>query len=110
MMKTAAPEIRLFEWINMGTCAGHPHNLTEDMFDKAFPPEEWERKVWNTGVLRDFGGTATNNYIALHLVKKTLVSKLAAVLPSKEDLKKLDEAGAEVRKAIMDEVDEKMKE
>lgn len=68
-MSTAAKMVRIFEWINMGVCSGHPNNLTEDMFN-IFRTSTWIQHIWNTGVLRDFGGTVSNNYIAIHVEKK----------------------------------------
>ena len=61
---------RVFEWIDLGVCPGHPWNLTEDMFWKVFGGDDFERPIWNVGCLRDFGGTATNKYLALVAVKK----------------------------------------
>lgn len=66
---SAAKTIRIFEWINMGVCAGHLHNLTEDTF-KIFKTPQWTRHIWNTGFLTDFGGTVNNNYIAIHVEKR----------------------------------------
>jgi glycosyltransferase involved in cell wall biosynthesis/SAM-dependent methyltransferase len=110
MMKFGARSIRLFEWINMGTCPGHPHNLTEDLFERAFMKDHWERVIWNTGVLHDFGGTVTNNYIAIHVVKKPPMPKLTATLPSGETVKELEKAGEAVQKEIMNAVNEKLKQ
>jgi len=62
--------VRIFEWIDLGVCEGHPHNLTEAMFWQHFGGDDYERLVWNTGTLRDFGGTVTNKYIAIHAVCK----------------------------------------
>jgi len=67
--------VRLFEWIDLGVCPGHPHNLTEKMFLEAFPEEYWTRHVWNTGTLRGFGGTVTNKYLALHIERKYDIGK-----------------------------------
>ena len=61
---------RVFEWIDLGVCPGHPWNLTEDMFWKVFGGDDFERPIWNVGSLRDFGGTATNKYLAFVAVKK----------------------------------------
>lgn len=69
-MAEMGSEIRLFEWIDLGICPGHIQVLTEKQFDTAFPHDKWERKVWNVGWLRGFGGTVEDKYIALHLVKK----------------------------------------
>jgi hypothetical protein len=57
--------VRIFEWIDLGVCPGHPHNLTEQLFLDAFPENMWTRRIWNTGTLRGFGGTVTNKYLAL---------------------------------------------
>lgn len=57
--------VRIFEWVDLGVCPGHPHNLTEEMFLEAFPKDQWTRLIWNVGCLRDFGGTVTNKYIAI---------------------------------------------
>lgn len=61
---------RVFEWIDLGICPGHPWNLTEEMFWKVFGGDDFERPIWNVGSLRDFGGTATNKYLAFVAVKK----------------------------------------
>jgi glycosyltransferase involved in cell wall biosynthesis len=63
-------QVRIFEWIDLGVCPGHPQNLTEEMFWKHFGTKGWERPIWNTGTLRDFGGTVTNKYIAIHAIRK----------------------------------------
>ncbi len=55
--------IRIFEWIDLPPCPGHPQTLTQDMFEKALAG--WTREIWNTGCLHGFGGTTTNRYIAL---------------------------------------------
>ena len=65
-----ASTVRLFEWINLGKCPGHPHTLTENMFLSKFPETEWVHHIWNTGVLRGFGGTVTNNYLSFHVTRK----------------------------------------
>jgi glycosyltransferase involved in cell wall biosynthesis len=62
--------VRAFEWIDLGVCPGHPQNLTEDMFWKVFGGDDFERPIWNVGALRDFGGTATNKYLAFVAIKK----------------------------------------
>jgi SAM-dependent methyltransferase len=69
-MTKIAPVVRLFEWVDLGKCPGHPHTLTEEMFLKRFPEKEWTHKIWNPGILRGFGGTATNKYLALHVIRK----------------------------------------
>jgi len=65
-----APTVRIFEWVDLGKCPGHPHTLTEEMFLKRFPEKEWTHKIWNPGILRGFGGTATNKYLAVWAEKK----------------------------------------
>jgi hypothetical protein len=62
--------VRLFEWIDTGVHPGHPQNLTEDMFVKAFPTSDWEIQIWNTGVVRDVGGSAEGKYCALYITKR----------------------------------------
>ncbi len=69
-MNVVAKEIRLFEWIDLKPCPGHPQILTYDMFISAFPSTKWDYKICNTGTLHGFGGTALDKYIALHLIKK----------------------------------------
>jgi glycosyltransferase involved in cell wall biosynthesis/SAM-dependent methyltransferase len=61
---------RIFEWIDLGVCPGHPQNLTETMFWNVFGGDGFRRPIWNVGALRDFGGTATNKYLALVAVKQ----------------------------------------
>lgn len=61
--------VRIFEWIDLGVCPGHPQNLTEDLFWRHFGSNEWQRVIWNVGTLRDFGGTAINKYIAIYAVR-----------------------------------------
>lgn len=63
--------VRIFEWIDLGVCPGHPQNLTEQMFLTHFGGDDYERPIWNTGNLKDFGGTATNKYIAIHAIRKS---------------------------------------
>lgn len=63
-------EVRIFEWIDLGVCPGHPQVLTEEMFWQHFGGPEWERPIWNVGNLRDFGGTVTNKYLAIHAIAK----------------------------------------
>jgi glycosyltransferase involved in cell wall biosynthesis len=74
-----AKVVRIFEWVDLGICPGHPQNLTEDMFWQHFGTDDYERPIWNVGCLRDFGGTVTNKYIAIHAIKKspTLVARAA---------------------------------
>lgn len=67
---TVGQVVRIFEWIDLGVCPGHPQNLTEDLFWRHFGSDGWERLIWNVGTLRDFGGTHTNKYIAIHAVRK----------------------------------------
>ena len=62
--------VRIFEWIDLGVCDGHPQNLTEDMFHQHFDGPEWDRQIWNVGFLRSFGGTLTDKYIAIVAVRK----------------------------------------
>jgi glycosyltransferase involved in cell wall biosynthesis/SAM-dependent methyltransferase len=62
--------MRIFEWIDLGICPGHPQNLTENMFDQHFPIAEWDRQTWNVGFLRGFGGTATEKYLAIIAVRR----------------------------------------
>lgn len=66
----AGSVIRVFEWIDLGICPGHPQNLTEELFDGHFPNAEWDRQIWNVGFLRGFGGTMTEKYIAIVAVRK----------------------------------------
>jgi 2-polyprenyl-3-methyl-5-hydroxy-6-metoxy-1,4-benzoquinol methylase len=71
--KTArmAHTVRIFEWIDLGVCPGHPQNLTETLFEKHFPDTDWEKPIWNVGFLRQFGGTASDKYIAIHAIRKS---------------------------------------
>ena len=62
--------VRIFEWIDLGVCPGHPQNLTEKMFSDVFTDELFERPIWNIGFLNGFGGTVTEKYIAIHAVRK----------------------------------------
>jgi glycosyltransferase involved in cell wall biosynthesis/SAM-dependent methyltransferase len=64
-IKKVTKAIRLFEWLDLPPCPGHPQTLTEALFDEAF--KVWHRPIWNTGTLSGFGGTTTNRYIALHV-------------------------------------------
>jgi glycosyltransferase involved in cell wall biosynthesis/SAM-dependent methyltransferase len=59
-----AKVVRIFEWLDLPPCPGHPQTLTEGLFDIAF--KGWRRHIWNTGTLAGFGGTVTNRYIAIH--------------------------------------------
>lgn len=61
---------RIFEWIDLGICPGHPQNLTEEMFAQHFGGADFDRPTWNVGFLRGFGGTATDKYIAIVAVRK----------------------------------------
>jgi len=62
--------VRIFEWIDLGVCPGHPQNLTEAMFAEVFGGDDFEKHIWNVGFLRDFGGSFENKYIAIHAVRK----------------------------------------
>jgi glycosyltransferase involved in cell wall biosynthesis/SAM-dependent methyltransferase len=62
--------VRIFEWVDLGVCPGHPQNLTESMFLRVFGGPDWERHIWNIGELRDFGGTVTNKYLAIHATRR----------------------------------------
>lgn len=62
--------VRIFEWIDLGICPGHPQNLTEEMFEKHFADGNWRSETWNVGFLRGFGGTATEKYLAIVAVRK----------------------------------------
>jgi glycosyltransferase involved in cell wall biosynthesis len=71
--------VRIFEWIDIKEkYEGHPQLLSEQMFLDHFGGPEYDRVVWNVGNLRDFGGTATNRYIAIYAVRKTPLSVEAA--------------------------------
>lgn len=65
-----ADEVRVFEWIDLPPCSGHPQTITEEQFTTAFPASEWEYKIYNVGALNGFGGTVTNRYLALYLVRR----------------------------------------
>jgi glycosyltransferase involved in cell wall biosynthesis/SAM-dependent methyltransferase len=60
--RVARKTVRIFEWLNLPPCPGHPHTLTESLFTSAFLG--WKRVIWNTGCLHGFGGTVTNEYLA----------------------------------------------
>jgi glycosyltransferase involved in cell wall biosynthesis/SAM-dependent methyltransferase len=64
--------IRVFEWINMPPCPGHPQTLTEEMFAKAF--DGWKRIKWETGKLNftDLHG----EYIAIVVTDDYFIAKL----------------------------------
>jgi SAM-dependent methyltransferase len=79
ILQTAAlssEAVRIFEWINMGVCPGHPQNLTDALFKSFFPADKWNLVIWNTGILHDFGGTVTNNYIAIHAIRKGVLMRM----------------------------------
>ena len=42
--------VRIFEWLNVGLCSGHIHNLKVETFEAAFV--EWERVSWEVGNLQ----------------------------------------------------------
>ena len=62
--------VRIFEWIETGTSAGHPQNLTESLFAEHFMGPQWDRPIWNVGTVSDVGGVAAGKYIAIHAVRK----------------------------------------
>lgn len=47
--------VRLFEWINMPPCQGHPHMLTLPMLCRPFEEAGWKRDLLINAVA-DFGG------------------------------------------------------
>ena len=47
--------VRLFEWINMPPCPGHPHMLTLPMLCHPFEAAKWKRELLMNAVA-DFGG------------------------------------------------------
>jgi hypothetical protein len=51
----AADCVRLFEWINMPPCQGHPHMLTLPMLCRPFEEAKWKRDLLMNAVA-DFGG------------------------------------------------------
>jgi len=59
----SARSVRLFDWLDVGTGPGHPHNLTEQLFADAFAG--WTRVRWVTGRLD--GELLHGRYIAAHL-------------------------------------------
>ena len=67
---TVGGAVRIFEWIDLGICPGHPQNLTEKMFADVFQNNSFDIQIWNVGQLRDFGGTVENKYIAIHAIRK----------------------------------------
>jgi glycosyltransferase involved in cell wall biosynthesis/SAM-dependent methyltransferase len=63
--------VRIFEWIDLGVCPGHPQNLTEELFSSFFETPDWTVEVWNIGFLKGFGGTVTEKYIAIVAVRRS---------------------------------------
>jgi glycosyltransferase involved in cell wall biosynthesis len=71
-MARMAKVVRIFEWIEMGICPGHMHNLTEAMFQPYFPTGEWNRRIWNVGTLSgDLSkGECNGKYFAMWATKR----------------------------------------
>jgi glycosyltransferase involved in cell wall biosynthesis len=71
-MVRMAKTVRIFEWIEMGVCPGHMHNLTEQLFQPYFPTGEWNRRIWNVGTLSgDLSkGECNGKYFAMWAEKR----------------------------------------
>lgn len=70
LLKEMAPTVRIFEWIDLPKHKGHPQSLTQNMFELAFPKEQYTRHIWNVGFLEDPTHGHTTKYIALHVTRK----------------------------------------
>jgi len=69
MLLRAVDAVRVFEWIEMPVCEGHPHTLTVEQFERWLPANEWECSIWNVGELRAEGNRPCGRYIAIHASK-----------------------------------------
>jgi len=70
MLVRSADCVRIFEWIDLPMCEGHPHTLRVEQFEHWLPSDEWNYAIWNVGELRLNGNGAAGRYIAIHASKK----------------------------------------
>lgn len=70
MLVRSADCVRIFEWIDLPVCEGHPHTLRVEQFEQWLPSDEWNYAIWNVGELRLNGNGAAGRYIAIHASKK----------------------------------------
>lgn len=69
-LATHCRRIRIFEWLDMPPHLGHPHMLTEALFEAAFPQETWRVDKWEVGeyvAREDLNG----RYLAAVLTRRT---------------------------------------
>jgi glycosyltransferase involved in cell wall biosynthesis len=71
MLLRSVDSVRIFEWIDLPVCEGHPQMLTVEQFERWLPADEWECSIWNVGELRANGNGAEGRYIAIHASKIT---------------------------------------
>ena len=69
MLLRSVDTVRIFEWIDMPVCEGHPHMLTVEQFERWLPSDEWYCWIWNVGELRAETHRATGRYIAIHAIR-----------------------------------------
>ena len=69
MLLQSAGSVRIFEWIDLPVCPGHPHTLKAEQFERWLPANEWEFSIWNVGELRLDGNGISSRYIAIHASK-----------------------------------------
>jgi len=71
MLLRSSDTVRIFEWIDMPVCEGHPHMLKVEQFERWLPSNEWYCSIWNVGELRAESYRATGRYIAIHAVRNS---------------------------------------
>jgi glycosyltransferase involved in cell wall biosynthesis/SAM-dependent methyltransferase len=69
MLLRSVDSVRIFEWIDLPVCEGHPHTLRVEQFERWLPPDEWNYAIWNVGELRLNGNGAAGRYIAIHAMR-----------------------------------------
>ena len=58
MLLRSADSVRIFEWIDLPVCEGHPHTLRAEQFERWLPADQWTYSIWNVGELRLNGNGA----------------------------------------------------
>ena len=62
--------VRIFEWLHVGKCPGHPQDLTEALFAQHFSDALWDKKIWNVGTMRDPDHGHVTQYLAVYAVRR----------------------------------------
>lgn len=72
VLSVTADDVRVFEWLDAEIDEGHPHVLTESLFNAVFDVE-WRRYMWRVGVVNEDG--ACGRYIAIHAARRSRTSR-----------------------------------